>query len=217
MSAGEGIGSPETTDVGRAAERRVARRPASATAPLALRVARAPLARAARARAGGVLDSLLHGRGWIAIIAVLLTGVVFFNVDLLQRGREIARTSERAAQVKRENARLRLELARLVSSERIQRAAAGRGLFLPAPGQVRYLKADPARDGRRAAKRVGEPAPDAPAPAASAPAPATGAPAPAATAPTPAPSTPAPTTTAPQQTGPPQAPATVGVTGSPAG
>ena len=71
--------------------------------------------------------------------------------------RDIAVTSERAAAVKRENARLRLEVARLGSSERIQQAAAQLGLVLPAPGEVRYLRSNPSVDGRRAAKRVEAP------------------------------------------------------------
>lgn len=144
-------------------------RAASSTGALALpaRVLRAPAGQAVRARAGGMLDSLLYGRGWIGLVAVLLAGIVFFNVDLLQLNRDIARTSERAAGVGRQNARLRLELARLASTERIQRAAAARGLTLPPPGQVRYLRANPLRDPRLAAARMVPPGP--PEPAAAAP------------------------------------------------
>ena len=98
-----------------------------------------------------MLDALLSGRGWIALIGVLLAGIVFFNVDLLQMNRDIARDAERASTLKRENARLRLDVARRASSERIQEAAAGLGLVLPAPGAVRYLKARPTVDARRAA------------------------------------------------------------------
>ena len=112
-----------------------------------------------------MLDALLHGQGWIVLIGVLLAGIVFFNVYLLQLNRDIAATSQRAAAVKRENARLRLDVARLGSSERIQLAAAELGLVLPAPGEVRYLRSNPSVDGRRAAKRVEAPtAAEAPAP-----------------------------------------------------
>jgi cell division protein FtsL len=104
-----------------------------------------------------VLDALLSGRGWIALIGVLLAGIVFFNVDLLQMNRDIAQNAEKASALKRENARLRLDVARLASSERIQEAAAALGLVLPAPGEVRYLKARPVLDARRAAKRITEP------------------------------------------------------------
>ena len=104
-----------------------------------------------------MLDALLAGRGWIVLIGLLLAGIVFFNVDLLQMNRDIARDAERAATLKRENGRLRLDVARLASSERIQEAAARLGLVLPAPGEVRYLKARPAVDPQRAAKNISEP------------------------------------------------------------
>jgi hypothetical protein len=81
-------------------------------------------------------------------------GIVFFNVDLLRMNRDIAATADRAEVVKRANAHLRTELARLGSSERIQRVAAEAGLVMPAPGEVRYLSSTPAVDARRAANRI---------------------------------------------------------------
>jgi cell division protein FtsL len=103
---------------------------------------------------------------------VLLVGIVFFNVDLLEINRNIASTTQRSARVKEQNARLRLEVARLANTERIQRTAADRGLVLPAPGDVRYLRAHPSVDGRRAAAaaRAPSPQPSAPGPQTSPPA-----------------------------------------------
>jgi cell division protein FtsL len=120
------------------------------------RVLRAPFARMARARGAGLLDALLRGRAWIVLVGALLVGIVFFNVDLLRLNREIARTSEKSSALKRENSRLLFELARLDSSARIQSAAAERGLVLPAPGDVRYLRARRSADARNAAKRMGQ-------------------------------------------------------------
>jgi cell division protein FtsL len=143
---------------GPAAHRRVSG--ASAGAPavaLPVRVLNAPFTRAARARTSSLLDALLSGRGWIALVFVLLAGIVFFNVDLLQMNRDIARDAERISALKRENATLLLEEARLASSERIQESAAQFGLVLPAPGEVRYLKARPTRDAGQAVKRITEP------------------------------------------------------------
>jgi cell division protein FtsL len=88
-----------------------------------------------------VLDRLLRGPVYIAAVGVLLVGIVFFNVDVLELNHGIARTDTRAAQLKRENAALTLQLAKLGSSERIQRVALERGLVLPQPGDVRYLRA----------------------------------------------------------------------------
>jgi cell division protein FtsL len=133
---------------------------AAAGAPavaLPVRVLNAPFARATRARTGSVLDALLSGRGWIALVFVLLAGIVFFNVDLLQMNRDIARNADKISALKRENARLLLDEARLASSERIQEAAAQLGFVLPAPGEVRYLKARPTRDAGQAVKRITAP------------------------------------------------------------
>jgi cell division protein FtsL len=130
---------------------------AASAVALPVRVLNAPFARAARRRTGGVLDALLSGRGWIALVFVLLAGIVFFNVDLLQMNREIAGNAEKISTLKREIARNRLDVARLASSERIQESAAALGLVLPAPGEVRYLTARPTLDANQAAKRITAP------------------------------------------------------------
>jgi cell division protein FtsL len=85
---------------------------------------------------------------------VLLAGIVFFNVDLLQMNREITQMADKAAQIKRENDRLRHDYARLASSERIQEAAAELGLVYPAAGEVRYLESKPKLDAHNASKRI---------------------------------------------------------------
>jgi cell division protein FtsL len=105
-----------------------------------------------------LLDSLLRGPMYIVVVGVLLAGIVFFNVDLLKMNHGIARTDIRAGQLKRENALLTLELARLGSSERIQRVALERGLVLPQPGDVQYLEAD-RRDARLALRVMTAPNP----------------------------------------------------------
>jgi cell division protein FtsL len=105
------------------------------------------------------VDRLLTGRAWIVLVAGLLAGIVFANVALLEMNAGIARTTEQVAALKRENSRLRLQAARLGSSERIQRAAADIGLVLPAPGQVRYLEARGGRDAVLAASRMSAPDP----------------------------------------------------------
>lgn len=165
--------------------------------------------RAVRARGESVLDALLQGRAWIALVGVLLAGIVFFNVDLLRLNRSIAVTSEQSEAVSRENARLRRELARLGSSERVQKAALQRGLVLPSPGDVRF-KDVTGRNAKRALANLKAPAKTeeaAPVPTASPAPPTTPTPAPTATpAPVTAP-TPAPVAT-PQAPAVPQAPPT---------
>ena len=97
---------------------------------------------------------------------MLLVGIVFFNVDLLRMNREIAATAEKSSSLKRDNARLRQEAALLGSSERIQDAAGRLGLVLPAAGDVRYLKAHPGFDARKAARLIVAPTGEAPVPTA---------------------------------------------------
>jgi cell division protein FtsL len=88
-----------------------------------------------------LLDRLLRGPAYIALVGVLLAGIVFFNVDVLELNHGIASTDMRSSQLKRDNAALTLQLAKLGSSERIQRVALQNGLVLPQPGDVRYLRA----------------------------------------------------------------------------
>jgi cell division protein FtsL len=112
---------------------------------------------AALPRGARVLDALLTGRLWIGLIGVLLAGIVFFNVDLLQMNRDITQMADKATRLKRQNDRLRHDYARLASSERIQEAAATLGLVYPAAGEVRYLRSKPRRDAHNASNRITEP------------------------------------------------------------
>ena len=144
--------APRRATPGRRPSRRVSGRTA------APRVAAVP-------RGARVLDRLLSGRLWIGLVGVLLAGIVFFNVDLLRMNRDITQMAESAAQLKRDNARLRADVSSLANSERIQQAAAELGLVLPAPSEVRYLESNPGVDARTASKRIIAPDPtDAPDP-----------------------------------------------------
>lgn len=125
-----------------------------------------------RGRACGLLDSLLRGRGWIVLVGGLLAGIVFFNVALLEINSGIAAGDQRSTMLKRENAALRARVARLGSSERIQKSAQDLGLVLPQPDQVRYLKANPRSDSRRAVARLSAPRNPVQQPAVAGPAPA---------------------------------------------
>ncbi|HEX2264866.1 MAG TPA: hypothetical protein VHH14_01135, partial [Solirubrobacterales bacterium] len=100
-----------------------------------------------------------------------LAGVVFANVALLQKNRQITRDAARVSELKRDNATLRRDVAELGSSERIQQVAAERGLVLPAPDAVRYLRSNPRSDAVAAAKRIDESTALAAAPVYTAPAP----------------------------------------------
>jgi cell division protein FtsL len=137
--------------------KRPTRRASGAAAPR--RAPRAAPRKVALPLGARMLDAVLNGRIWIGLVGVLLAGIVFFNVDLLRMNREITHMADQAAQLKRENARLREDVAGLANSERIQQAAAELGLVLPAPAEVRYLKSNPTIDARTASKRIIAPDP----------------------------------------------------------
>ena len=180
---------------------------AGATAATA--VARPPLAmrlgtRAMRVGDARVLDRLVRGRAWIALMAIGLIGIVFMQVSLLKLNAGISRAVTAADTFDRQNSSLREDISKLDSGERIQAVAAKLGMVTPAAGDVHYLDGRGA-DGARAAASIKPPKPVTPS---AAPA-ATAAAAPAAA---PTPQTPAATAAAPAATT--QAPA--GTTQAPA-
>jgi cell division protein FtsL len=104
-----------------------------------------------------LLDALLLGRAWVILIGALLAGIVFLQVSLLGLNQGITRDAARAGTLQQQNAQLRLAVADLASSERIQQLAAKRGMVMPAPGQVVYLHSHSRADARRAAQRSNAP------------------------------------------------------------
>lgn len=108
---------------------------AVAAPPLGLRVARG----AARLPDARVLDRLIRGRAWIAIIAVGLMGIVFMQVSLLKLNTGIGRAVQSAQTLERQNTELRTELSRLGGGERVQDTAAAMGMTMPGADRVRFV------------------------------------------------------------------------------
>lgn len=175
---------------------RAPRVPSRERDPLAVRLGRAAM-RVGDAR---LLDRLVRGRAWIALLAIGLMGIVFMQVSLLRLNAGISRAVTAADTLDRQNSLLRADISRLDSGERIQDVAAKLGMVLPPAGDVHYLDGREA-DGRRAAASIRPPSPVAATANATASAtPATGAPAAAtAAATTTAPAQAAPATSAPAQ------------------
>lgn len=134
-------------------------RPGARTRP---RTVRKPAAHPAAARVrsavatvpGSLLDRMVRGQGWVLCVGILLAGVVYLNVTVLELNAEITAKSERATVVKRDNSGLRQDLAQLGATETIQRRALKLGMVLPAAAEVRYLRSDPVADARRAAREL---------------------------------------------------------------
>ncbi|HEX6697918.1 MAG TPA: hypothetical protein VF080_14010 [Solirubrobacteraceae bacterium] len=133
--------------------------------PLAMRLG----TRAMRVGDARVLDRLVRGRAWIALMAIGLMGIVFMQVSLLKLNAGISRAVTAADTFDRQNSSLREEISKLDSGERIQSVAAKLGMVTPAAGDVHYLDGRGA-DGARAAASITAPKPVTPsaAPAATA-------------------------------------------------
>jgi len=165
-----------------------------ANATAATAVARAPFAmrlgsRAMRVGDARLLDRLVRGRAWIALMAIGLLGIVFMQVSLLKLNAGISRAVTAADTFDRQNSSLREDISKLDSGERIQAVAAKLGMVTPAAGDVHYLDGRGA-DAARAAAAIKPPHPVTPAVTA----PATTTTAPAATTTAPVTSTAAPAT-----------------------
>lgn len=125
-----GVGAPA-----RRIPRRVsgpARRPATVRPPAPLRVLQG-LAR------GRLLDRLLRSRAIIALVAVLLTGIVFTQVSLLKLNASIGRAVETSSTLQRQNSALKASVSRLSAGGRIQTAAEALGMVMPSASQLRFV------------------------------------------------------------------------------
>lgn len=122
--------------------------------PLGLRVARRVVA-LGDAR---VLDRLVRGRLWIALLAAGLVGIVFMQISLLKLNTGISRAVQTAQTLEGQNTELKLELSRLGGGERVQESAAAMGFVDPVVGRPRFLDAAKA-DAGRAAANITPPAP----------------------------------------------------------
>ena len=181
-----------------------AKRDPRASATAATAVGRPPFAmrlgaRAMRVGDARLLDRLVRGRAWIALMAIGLIGIVFMQVSLLKLNAGISRAVTAADTFDRQNSSLREDISKLDSGERIQAVAAKLGMVTPAAGDVHYLDGRGA-DGARAAASIKPPDPVTPPTVTQAPAAATTAPAAATTAPAATTAAPVTTTTAPAAT-----------------
>ena len=100
-----------------------------------------------------MVDRLVRGRAWIALLGIILIGLVGLNVSLLKLNAAAGRNAEWAKLLRIENADLQARVSHLRSAQRIQDAARSMGFVMPAAASVHYLTADPGRDATRAAGR----------------------------------------------------------------
>jgi hypothetical protein len=97
-----------------------------------------------------LLERIIRGRAWIAIVGIGLIGIVFMQVSMLRMNAGIGRAVDTASQLERQNAALRATISEQSSGDHIEAAAARMGLILPT-ATPRFLDArgfDPTRAAR---------------------------------------------------------------------
>jgi len=97
-----------------------------------------------------LLDRLIRGRAWIALLTFALIGIVAMQVSLLKLNAGIGRAVQTQTALERENAALRAQVSRLSSGERVLAAGHHLGLVLAPAGEVKFLTVRPGADARRA-------------------------------------------------------------------
>ena len=86
-----------------------------------------------------LLDRIIRGRVWIPLLGMLLTGIVFMQVEVLKLNAGIGRSLERGSALQAQNELLRAGVSRLSDEQRIERIAAQMGLVMPGPAQLRFV------------------------------------------------------------------------------
>jgi cell division protein FtsL len=104
-----------------------------------------------------LLDRLIRGRAWIAIVVFALLGIVTLQLTLLKLNAGIGRSLERGALLQRENAALSIENSELAAGSRVEAAAEHLGMSLVPAGSLKFLGARPRTDPARAAAALSTP------------------------------------------------------------
>jgi cell division protein FtsL len=106
-----------------------------------------------------LLDRLVRGRGWIALLAALLVVIVAMQVSLLGLGASIGRAVQQATALQAQNEQLRARVGTLADDQRIESLAAGMGMVMPAPTAVTFLSAGSSTTPGDAATAISAPDP----------------------------------------------------------
>jgi cell division protein FtsL len=125
-------------------------RPAQADGGLALAALRS-------AERHPLLDRLIGGRTWIALVAFALLGIVTLQLGLLKLNAGIGRTLEQEASLQQQNATLSIENSELAAGDRVEARAAQLGMELVPSGSLRSLTPRGHLDASRAATALSTP------------------------------------------------------------
>jgi hypothetical protein len=117
------------------------RRPRRVSGPAPARRTASPARTAPAAASHPLLDRLIHGRAWIAIIAFALIGIVTMQLGLLKLNAGIGRALEHEAALQRENSALSVENSEVAAGDTVELQAAHMGMQLIPAGALRFLAA----------------------------------------------------------------------------
>jgi hypothetical protein len=104
-----------------------------------------------------LLDRLIRGRAWLALVVFALIGIVTLQLTLLKLNGAVGRGLQSQALLQRENATLSIENSEMAATERIQSRAAQMGMEFASSGALRFLTANPASDLKRSASVLSAP------------------------------------------------------------
>ncbi len=104
-----------------------------------------------------LLDRLIGGRAWIAVIAFALIGIVAMQLWVVKLGVGIGRALEHTQLLQQENATLASEVSALSSAERIERLALAKGMVPASPAALHFDTLRGPLDARLAAAALAKP------------------------------------------------------------
>jgi cell division protein FtsL len=104
-----------------------------------------------------LLDRLLRGRTWIALVTFALIGIVTLQLGLLKLNASIGRTLVKEAALQRENAALNIENSELSAGGRVESRASQLGMELVPTGALRFLAVRHGTDASRGASALSTP------------------------------------------------------------
>jgi hypothetical protein len=106
-----------------------------------------------------LLDRVVRGRVWIALLGAMLLVIVAMQVSLLQLGAGTGVAIQKAATLAAQNQSLRAKVGTLADDQRIEGLAAGMGMVMPAPTAVTFLSGTSTPSATQAAAAIAPPAP----------------------------------------------------------
>ncbi len=104
-----------------------------------------------------LLDRLIGGRAWIAVIAFALIGIVGMQLWVVKLGVGIGRAVEHTQLLQQENSVLSAEDSALSSGERVERLALAKGMVPASPAALHFDTLRGPLDARLAAAALAKP------------------------------------------------------------